>query len=84
MRWKALQFLRKLETNNKKAFGFKSPKCLPAVAELAPFESDSQQMISSIKFTPIHNKFQTEMNEDIQNINNTSELLINADKSSNI
>ena len=71
MRWKALQFLGKLETNNKKAFGFKSPKCSPAVDELAPFESDLQQMISSIKFRPIHNKFLTKMNEDIKNINST-------------
>ena len=47
-------------------------------------ESDLQQMISSIEFRPISNKFLTKMNEDIKNINNTKELLIYAEKSSNI
>ena len=84
MRWKALQFLGKLETNDKKTFGFKSSRCLAAVDELGPFESDLQQMISSIEFRSIRNKFLTKMNEDIKNINNTKELLFNADKSSNI
>ena len=47
-------------------------------------ESDLQQMISSIEFRAISNKFLTKMNEDIKNINKTKELLIYADKSSNI
>ena len=84
MRWKALQFLGKLEITDKKTFGFKSPKCPPAVDELATFESGLQKTISSIKFRHIRNKFPTKKNEDIKNINNTKELLINADKSSNI
>ena len=71
MRWKALQFLGKLETNDKKTFGFKSPKCPPAANELATFESDLQQMISSIEFRPIRNKFLTKMNEDIKKTSTT-------------
>ena len=84
MRWKALQFLGKLEIKDKKTVGFKSPKCPPAVDELATFESDLQQMISSIEFRPTTNKFLTKMNEDIKNIKSTKELLISAGKSSNI
>ena len=38
MRWKALQFLGKLEGNNKETFGFRSLKCPPVVDELVPFE----------------------------------------------
>ena len=34
MRWKALQFLEKLESTNKETFGFRSRKCPPAVEEL--------------------------------------------------
>ena len=47
-------------------------------------ECDLQQMISSMEFRPISNKFLTKMNEDIKNISSTKELLIYADKSSNI
>ena len=57
MRWKALQFLRKLESNGKQTFGFKFTKCPPAIDELGPFESDLQRMISNTEFRPIRNKF---------------------------
>ena len=38
MRWKALQFLGKLESSGKQTFGFKSTKWPPAIDELEPFE----------------------------------------------
>ena len=57
MRWKALQFLGKLESSGKQTFGFKSTKWPPAIDELEPFESDLQRMISNIEFRPIRNKF---------------------------
>ena len=44
MRWKALQFLGKIGSNEKEIFGFKSRKCLPSVDELAEFESDLLMM----------------------------------------
>ena len=84
MRWKALQFLGKLDTNNKQTFGFRSPKCPPTVDELGSFETDLQEMINNIKFRPIRNKFLSKLNEDVKTIKNTNELLINVDKSSNI
>ena len=84
MRWKALQFLGKLDTNNKQTFGFRSAKCPPTVDEFGSFKTDLQEMISNIKFRPIRNKFLSKLNEDVKTIKNTSELLINADKSSNI
>ena len=84
MRWKALQFLGKLESNGKQTFGFKSTKCPPAIDELGPFESDLQRMIKNIKFRPIWNKFLSKLSKDIKSIEKTKELLINADKSANI
>ena len=84
MRWKALQVLGKLDTNNKQTFGSRSPKCPPTVDELGSFETDLQEMISNIKFRPIRNKFLSKLNEDVKTIKNTNELLINVDKSSNI
>ena len=50
MRWKALQFLGKLESSGKQTFGFKSTKWPPAIDELEPFELDLQRMISNIEF----------------------------------
>ena len=43
MKWKSLQFLGKFS----RTFGFKSPKCPPAIDEFAPFESNLQRMISN-------------------------------------
>ena len=57
MRWKAAQFLGRLESNGKQTFGFKSAKCPPVIDELRPFESELQRIISNIEFRPIRNKF---------------------------
>ena len=84
MRWKALQLIGKLESSRKKTLCFKSPKCPPAIDELGPFESDLQRMISNIEFRAIRNKFLSKLSKDINNIKKTTELLINADKSTNI
>ena len=40
MRWKAMQFPRKLDQNGTEPYGFKMNKCLPAVEEVNEFESD--------------------------------------------
>ena len=63
---------------------FKSRKCPPAIDELGPFESDLQRMISNIEFRAIRNQFLSKLSKDINNIKKTTELLINADKSTNI
>ena len=84
MRWKALQFLGKLESNGKQTFGFKSTKCPPAIDELGPFESDLQRMISNIKFRPIRNKFLSKLSKGIKSIKktkNSSSMLINLETS---
>ena len=65
MRWKALQFLGKLESNRKHPFGFKSTKRPSAIDELGPFELDLQGMISNIGFRPIRNKFLSKLSKDI-------------------
>ena len=84
MGWKALEFLRKLNSSEKETFGFKSCKCLPSVDELAGFESDLLMMVHSIEFRPVRNNFLSKLKEDVKVINNTKELLVNADKSTNI
>ena len=34
MRWKCLEFLGKLNSNNVESYGFKSAKCPPAIQEM--------------------------------------------------
>ena len=41
-------------------------------------------MINEIEFRPVRNNFLSKLKNDIKNINNTPEILVNADKSSNI
>ena len=51
MRWKALDFLGKLDNQVKDTYGFKSSKCPPSVNELSSFESDLLMMIHNVEFS---------------------------------
>ena len=84
MRWKAIEFLGRLDNKVRDNFGFKSGKCLPLVNELSNFESDLLIMIHNIEFQPVKNGFLSKLKEDVKNIKNTKEFLINTDMSSNI
>ena len=83
MRWKALEFLGKLGPNEKETFGFKSDKCPPFVNELAEFESDLLTMVHNIEFRLVRSNFLSKLKDDGKVINNTKEVLVNADKSTN-
>ena len=83
MRWKALEFLGKLGPNEKETFGFKSHSCLPFVNELAEFESDLLTMVHNIEFRLVRSNFLSKLKDDGKVINNTKEVLVNADKSTN-
>ena len=84
MRWKALDFLGKLDNQVKDTYGFKSSKCPPSVNELSSFESDLLMMIHNVEFQPVKNRFLSKLKEDVKTTKNPKELLIDADKSSNI
>ena len=55
IRWKALEFLGKLESTEKETYGFKSRNCPPIVAEVANFEHDLMMMIKNIQLKYIKN-----------------------------
>ena len=74
IRWKALEFLGKLESTEKK-HGFKSRNCAPIVEEAANFEHDLMMMIKNIQFTNIKNDFQTELKNDISDIQKCEKVL---------
>ena len=84
MRWKAIEFLGRLDNRVRDNFGFKSGKCLPLVNELSNFESDLLIMIHNVEFQPVKNGFLSKLKEDVKTTKNTKELLFNTDMSSNI
>ena len=79
MRWKALEFLGKLGSNEKEIFGFRSHKSPPCVDELAEFESDLLMMVHNIEIRPVRNNFLSKLKDNVKVINNTKEVLVNAD-----
>ena len=79
MRWKALEFLGKLGLNEKETFGFRSHKSPPCVDELAEFESDLLMMVHNIEIRPVRNNFLSKLKDNGKVINNTKEVLVNAD-----
>ena len=60
-----------------------SHKCTPSVDELAEFESGLLKMVHNIEFRPVRNNFLSKLKDDVKVINNTKEVLVNADKSTN-
>ena len=84
IRWKALEFLGKLNSTEKETYGFRTRNCSPIVEEVANFENDLMMMIKNIQFKCIKNDFQTKLKEDILNIQKCEKVLIPADKSRNI
>ena len=68
IRWKALEFLGKLDSTEKETYGFKSKNCPRIVEEVANFEIDLMTMINNIQFKFINNQFQTKLKGDTLNI----------------
>ena len=83
MRQKALKFLGKLGSKEKETFSLKSDKCPLSVDVLAKFESDLLAIVHNVEFRPGRNSFLSKLKDDVKVINNTKEVLVNGDKSSN-
>ena len=87
MRWKAHFHEKKgncnddTETEN---YGFKSDYAPPQNENLNAFENDIYEMIRSVKFRPVHNAFLSKMKNEISKINSSSNLLVFADKTTNM
>ena len=80
MRWKAMQFLGKLDQNETETYDFKRNKRPPVIEKLSEFESNLISMIKNIHFRPLRNSFLVKLKNDIKENNNTDELHVNADK----
>ena len=83
LKCKTLEFLGTLSSNEKETFGFKLYKCRPSVEELAEFESDLLTMVHNIEFRAVRNNFLSKLKDNVKVINNTKEVLVNVDRSTN-
>ena len=77
-------FEKKKHSANKANFGFKPNFTPPQRELLSPFESDLYDMIQWINFKPVRNGFQKKLTDDINNIKSSENLLIFADKITNL
>ena len=92
MRWKALFFLACNSSNGdsnncdnmKETFAFKSKNHPAQSNELKNFEKELLDIIPSIKFRDIRDKFQTKMKNDISKIKSSPNIFVPADKTTNM
>ena len=85
LRWKTFFFLNPdIETKKKETFGFNTQKTAPLSPELEKFEKDLATIIANVKFSNFRSQFQSDLAKCVKSINKTGELLVNADKTSNI
>ena len=84
MRWKAMLELGLLQPSDKKTFGFRTRNCPPVVKEMKDFEIGLWNLVNNIEFRHTTNDFQDRMKQDIRNIKQSGQLVVSADKSTNL
>ena len=84
MRWKLFFWLNPNASSKKQTFGFKSENTAPANILLKPFEDDLLETISKIEYKNVTNPLQTIMEQDKKKINECEDVIVQADKTSNL
>ena len=87
LRWKAYHFCKENRENNSgqcKNFGFKTVVTPPQNEDLNAFENDMYDMIRNVEFTNVRNEFLDHLNRDIESIRSSKNVLVFADKSTNL
>ena len=84
-RWKALRHERpELFTERKETFGFKTHRAPERMKRLEPFEKAVCDLICNVKFKHRRNPFQRKLLSDVREIQQSGEVLIKADKTTNL
>ena len=86
IRWKAYFFEKPATENNvsSSTFGFKSTATPPQHESLTNFENDLYEMIRNVTFKNYTNEFLKKLENDVKKINASKNMLISADKTTNI
>ena len=84
MRWAAYFFLNPDKVPaHKNWYGFKSNNPAPYVKELKDFQDDLLKLTKNLEFRTSQNDFMDELNRDLEKIDETQKVIVNADKTSN-
>jgi len=83
MRWKLFAIQNPNTMKQKQTYGFNTSNSPPPMKELKLFEEDMFEMIKKIEFRTVRNNFQTKLQQDINVIKKTPEIIISADKTQN-
>ena len=87
LRWETYQFRKENRENNSdqfKSFGFKTVATPPQNEDLNAFENDMNDMIRNVEFTNIRNEFLDHLNRGIESTRSSKNVLVFADKSTNL
>ena len=95
MRWRAFFFLKKDsdteessdsddESQTTEMYGFKSKRTPPKIDEMVDFENDMLALVDNIEFRNTNDKFQSKLRTDVQHINKSDQIIVEADKTRNV
>ena len=84
MRWKVFFFENPNSEKQKETFGFKSTSTAPPNEKLHQFEQSMYELISTLEFDRSPNPFQRKMQADLKNLRQCKDLLVSADKTTNM
>ena len=84
IRWKLYHILNPSSKEALETFGFKTTNSPPQISELKAFEEELFGLVASIQFKPSSNEFTNKLKEDKQKILSSSQVIVKADKSSNL
>jgi hypothetical protein len=87
MRWKAKYFENPIDeeyTDTDQHYGFKTSNAPPQNEQLKAFELDLYEMICNIEFNKYSNTFQIKLNSDVKEIKKSTDMMVSADKSTNL
>jgi hypothetical protein len=83
LRWKLFN-INNPGATSKPSYGFKTNNSPPQQDELKHFEEDMFALVKNIQFRQVNNSFSASIKEKINNINDSQEVLVKADKTRNI
>ena len=85
LRWKMF-FIKNPQTtkSDKQTFGFNTEVTAPYSAELKLFEDDLLELTANVKYKPVRNDFQNNLTKDIKKIDESKEVIVEADKTGNL
>ena len=84
IRWKLFHIRNPTHQKPLPTYGFKTPHCPPQMAELKQFEDDLLNLVANLKFKPNRNQFQDQLRADKEVILSTTDVIVQADKSTNL